>query len=93
MKPLNDIVNILATLDSKSSIEAFLFDLTSPEERTELSRRFEVAHMLDSGVSYKKIEEKTGMSSTTIARISKFLQGEKWWYKSALKILQKKESQ
>ncbi|MBT3729563.1 hypothetical protein HOF65_06110 [bacterium] len=39
----------------------------------EFSRRFEVAKMLDEKISYSLIEEKTNMSSTTIARISKFL--------------------
>jgi TrpR-related protein YerC/YecD len=43
------------------------------KEMLEFSRRFEVAKMLDQGISYARIEKKTGMSSTTIARISKAL--------------------
>lgn len=55
----------------------FLRDLLTEEEIREFARRFEVAQMLTDKISYKKIEKKTGMSSTTIARVSKFLQG-KW---------------
>lgn len=77
MKSHEALIEILAIMDSKKEIEAFLFDLLSQEERKECSRRLDVAHRLHAGESYKHIEDETGMSSTTIARISKFLHGEK----------------
>jgi TrpR-related protein YerC/YecD len=69
----SEICEILATMNNKNEIYSFLRDLLSQNEIIEFSNRFEVAKMLDDKISYLKIEGKTGMSSTTIARISKFL--------------------
>ena len=45
----------------------------SESEMQEFARRFAVAQMLADGRSYVEIEAQTGMSSTTIARVSKYL--------------------
>ena len=70
---LEDILTVLSRSTSKDVIFNFLRDLLTEKEILEFSRRFEVAKMLEKNMSYSVIEEKTGMSSTTIARISKFL--------------------
>jgi TrpR-related protein YerC/YecD len=57
------------------------------KEMLEFWRRFEVAKMLDQGISYARIEKKTWMSSTTIARISKALKWDNMWYMNALNII------
>lgn len=51
----------------------FFRDLLSEKEITELSKRWQVAQMLDKNIQYTKIQEATGLSSTTVARISKWL--------------------
>jgi uncharacterized protein YerC len=43
--------------------------------------------MLDLGLSYDRIEQKTNMSSRTIAKISKWLNSDNLWYKNALLYL------
>ena len=43
--------------------------------------------MLDKKISYEKIEKETGMSSTTIARVQKWLTNGKGGYKLMLKRL------
>jgi len=68
-----DISTVLSKLYDKTEVFNFLRDLLSEKEIIEFSRRFEVAKMLEEKISYTNIEEKTKMSSTTIARISKFL--------------------
>ena len=68
-----DIITVLSKIDNKTETFEFLRDLLSEKEIIEFSRRFEVANMLSDKISYSKIEQKTKMSSTTIARISKFL--------------------
>ncbi len=83
----DDIITVLSQLDNKSDIFNFLRDLLSEKEILEFSRRFNVAKMLEDKVSYSKIEEKTSMSSTTIARISKFLKWDSKGYKNAISIL------
>lgn len=77
----------LSKMDSKERIFEFMLDLLTEKEILEFSRRFEVAKMLDDGISYARIEKKTGMSSTTIARISKALNSENMGYRNALNII------
>lgn len=83
----NDIVTVLNEMDSRSDISDFLKDLMTPKEIKEFSNRFLVAKMLQEKRSYIEIEKQTGMSSTTIARVSKFLNGENKGYTNALSIL------
>ncbi len=84
----DEISLILAKIDSKDDIYNFMRDLLSENEMIEISNRFNVAKMLNNKLSYKKIEEITWMSSTTIARISKFLNSDNSWYNNAISILQ-----
>ena len=86
-KSSDDILTVLSTIEDKTEVFNFLRDLLSEKEILEFSRRFEVAKMLEEKISYSKIEEKTSMSSTTIARISKFLNWDNVWYKNAISIL------
>lgn len=81
------ILIALSKMDSKERIFEFMLDLLTEKEILEFSRRFEVAKMLDDGISYARIEKKTGMSSTTIARISKALNSENMGYRNALNIV------
>lgn len=65
----------MAILSLKNLDEArkFFRDLLTEQEILEFANRWRVAKMLSVGVPYSEIEKKTGMSSTTIARISKWL--------------------
>jgi len=85
----DNIITVLSKLDNKEDIFDFLRDLLSEKEVIEFSNRFKVAQMLENKISYKKIEEKTWISSTTIARISKFLNWQGKGYKNAISILNK----
>nr|MDD3719860.1 YerC/YecD family TrpR-related protein [Candidatus Gracilibacteria bacterium] len=87
-----DIVTYLSITNNNEKIFNFLRDLLSESEIIEFSKRFEVARMLDEKKSYKEIELNTGMSSTTIARISKFLSGENRGYKEAIITLKSAQS-
>ena len=79
----------LAILDLKNLDESrrFFRDLLTEEEIIEFSKRWKVAQMLSNKISYLKIERVTGMSSTTIARISKWLNSGMSGYKFMLERL------
>ena len=62
-----------AETDSPEMIQALMEDLCTISELHEMAQRLNVAFMLDSGESYIAIQEKTGASATTIARVSKCL--------------------
>ncbi|MCB0328935.1 MAG: DNA-binding transcriptional regulator [Bdellovibrionales bacterium] len=70
---LFDLVKALLSLKNDEEARLFLRDLLTEKELREFSMRWKVAQMLDDGVPYTQIESETGLSSTTIARISKWL--------------------
>jgi len=75
VKENQQLVGAILSLQNTDEAERFLRDLMTQGEIEEFSRRFEAARMLSSDVQYNAIIEKTGLSSTTIARISKWLKG------------------
>lgn len=83
----DDVITVLTKMDNKTDVFNFLRDLLSEREILEFSNRFKVAQMLEKNISYKKIEIEKWVSSTTIARISKFLNWENKGYKNAISIL------
>lgn len=70
-------------------VPGLLRDLLTAGEIAEFANRFRVASMLADGVPYAKIVEETGASSTTVARVSKFLRGDFGGYRAALQSLGK----
>lgn len=61
------------SLKNGEECKKFLRDLLTEAELKEFINRWKVAQMLDKQVPYEEISKATGMSSTTIARISKWL--------------------
>ncbi len=51
----------------------FLRDLCTVNELKELGQRWHVARLLDEGVSYHEISDRTGASSATISRVGQWL--------------------
>ncbi len=80
-----ELYKALLCLKTESELNAFLRDLLTEEELKEFSNRWKVAQMLAKKDTYLKIEKETGMSSTTIARISKWLDKGMNGYKLAIK--------
>jgi len=65
-----------ALLECRTLEEArrFLIDLTTPGERQALAERWRVAKLLDAGgLSYRDISAMTGVSTTTVTRVARFL--------------------
>ena len=58
--------------DSEEALR-FLRDLCTVNELRELAARWEVARLLDDGISYHDISERTGASSATISRVNQWL--------------------
>ncbi len=75
---------ILALQDLKEA-KRFFRDLLTPSELEEFGNRWLAAKMLNAKVSYNRIVKETGLSTTTIARISKWLKRGKGGYRLMLK--------
>ena len=64
-------------LESTDEARAFLTDLCTPAELRALAERWHVARLLDEGrLTYREIHEATGVSTTTIVRVARFLKQE-----------------
>ena len=88
---VNDLLKVLATLEDEDAIFALLEDLFTIREIRETSQRLAVARLLSAGKPYTAIEQATGASATTIARVSKCLSYGAGGYEQALKILDERQ--
>ena len=77
----------LLTVDDEREMARFLRDLMTESELDEISKRWLAARMLNDSASYRSIIQRTGLSSTTVARISRWLQEGTGGYRNALKRL------
>lgn len=72
-----DLAKALTTVNSAEEMERFLVDLCTPAELRALAERWHVAQILDAGEqSYREINALTGVSTTTIGRVARFLKDE-----------------
>jgi TrpR-related protein YerC/YecD len=81
---INSLVAALLAVDNQAEMKKFLRDLLTEEEILEFSRRWQVAQMLQKRVPYTQIVAKTGLSSTTVARVAKWLNGNMGGYRLVL---------
>jgi TrpR-related protein YerC/YecD len=63
----------VASLRDADEAMRFLRDLCTVNELREFAARWAVARLLDEGVSYHEISERTGASSATISRVNQWL--------------------
>ena len=76
-KLIDDLADALVALTDKTQARAFLADLCTPAEVHTLAERWHVAKLLDAGeLTYREIHEATGVSTTTIVRVARFLKQE-----------------
>jgi len=87
------MVEAFLILENKDEIFNFLRDLLTENEILEFTQRLEIAKKLSQWISYIQIEKTTGASSTTIARVTKFLHGEFGGYQNIFKKLLKQRTQ
>jgi TrpR-related protein YerC/YecD len=60
-------------LKTAADCKAFLHDLCTPAELEAMADRWRVAGMLEEGIPYRTISEKTGVSVTTVTRVARCL--------------------
>ena len=79
------LVDAFLALETRDEAKRFLRDLMTENEIEEFGRRLEAAKLLTAGTPYESITSTTGLSSTTVARISKWLKGTLGGYGLVLK--------
>ena len=67
------LTKALLSLESEAECAAFLEDLLTRKELTDIAQRLLVAKMLSEQIVYNKIVEQTGASTATISRVNRAL--------------------
>lgn len=67
------LLKTFLSLKNEDELKAFFRDLMSERDLREFAMRWEVAQMLDAGVTYEQIQAKTGAAMDTISKISRWL--------------------
>ena len=76
-------------LETPEECRAFFQDLCTVAELRAMAQRLEVAQLLDEGLIYNDILQRTGASSATISRVNRALQYGADGYKTVLPRLKK----
>ncbi|MBI4122252.1 MAG: hypothetical protein HY461_02885 [Parcubacteria group bacterium] len=80
-----DLLAAILRLKTMDEAKRFFRDLLAENEIIEFSKRWQAAQMLAERVPYSSISKETGLSSTTIARVSKWLNDGMGGYQLMLK--------
>jgi len=88
-----DLAKALTIIKTAEEMERFIVDLCTPAELRALAERWHVAQILDAGEqSYREINALTGVSTTTIGRVARFLKDEPHQgYRTVLDRMQRPE--
>lgn len=79
-----ELLKAFWTLKDIGEAKRFIRDLLTEQEIVEFGNRWKAAQMLYAKLPYSQIIEETGLSSTTIARVSKWLRQGKDGYRLVL---------
>ncbi len=86
-KNTEDLFKTILALKNIGEAKRFFRDLLTEQEIVEFGKRWQAAKMLNKKISYPLIAKETGLSSTTIARVSKWLNKGMGGYKLMLQKL------
>lgn len=84
-----NLYEAIACLKDSKECENFLLDLCTPAEIEAMADRWEVANLLLQEIPYRSIAEQTGVSSTTVTRVARFLFNGNEGYKTILKRMER----
>ena len=86
---INLLYEAVLALETPEECRAFFQDLCTVAELRAMAQRLEVAQLLDDGLIYNDILQRTGASSATISRVNRALQYGADGYKLVLPRLKK----
>lgn len=79
-----ELIRAFLLLRSPDEARRFLRDIMTKDEIAEFGRRLRAAEMLTKKIPYVAIEKETGLSSTTVARVAKWLNGKGGGYRRVI---------
>ena len=84
---IEELYRAILCLESEEEARQFFRDLLTETEIRELAERWKAARMLAQGEAYLTISAETGLSSTTVARVARWVKKGTGGYRLALKRL------
>ena len=81
---LKKLANAFLSIKEQDEMVRFLRDLMTLDELDEISGRWQAAEMIDQGVPYRDVAEKTGLSTTTVSRVAQWLKHGEGGYEAAI---------
>ena len=86
----NTLYRAVLTLKNEDECRRFFQDLCTVSELKAMEQRMDVAMLLDDGMIYSEVLEKTGASTATISRVNRSLQYGAEGYKTVIPRLKEK---
>jgi TrpR-related protein YerC/YecD len=83
-REMKQLFEAIRTLETPQEVERFFRDLCTLAELEAMAHRWEVARLLDRGLSYLEIAQRTGASTTTVTRVAHWLRHGEGGYRLAL---------
>ena len=81
---MRELFGAILSLESKTEVESFFRDLCTLSELEAMAHRWQVARLLEEGLPYLEISERTGASTTTVTRVAHWLRHGEGGYRLAL---------
>ena len=79
-----DLFEAMWSLKSRAELEDFMRDLCTIQELQAMSHRWHVAKLVDEGLPYLEIAQRTGASTATVTRVANWLRNGEGGYEVAL---------
>ena len=87
-RELSDLAGAILALRSQDEVERFLRDLCTIAELEAMGHRWAVARLVDRGLPYLEVAQRTHASTTTVTRVAHWLRHGEGGYRLALDRLE-----
>lgn len=81
---MQELFGTIVSLETKAEAERFFRDLCTLSELEAMAHRWQVVRLLEQGLPYLEIAERTGASTTTVTRVAHWLRHGEGGYRLAL---------
>src|SRR2546430_11840648 len=82
-KEMRKLFDAIVSLQTRAETERFFRDLCTLSELEAMAHRWEVVRLLERGLPYLEIAERTGASTTTVTRVAHWLRHGEGGYRLA----------
>jgi TrpR-related protein YerC/YecD len=83
-REMRELFDAMLLLETRAEVERFFRDLCTLSELEAMAHRWQVAKLVEKGMPYLEISERTGASTTTVTRVAHWLKHGEGGYRLAL---------